>query len=137
MPIEEISKRLAEIRKDAGLSQDDFADIVGVSQAHISDLESGRRKPPPPLRTAICYKFAINEKWLEHGYGEKYSEKGVDNDVPKKVVYKTSETDSEASVAKITVPLKEYNELVVGKADADREVERLKKEIEQLSKETG
>ena len=68
---------------------------------------------------------------------QKHSEKGVETEDRKAVGYKTSETEAEASVAKITVPLKEYNELVVGKADAEREVERLKEEIKRLSKETG
>ncbi|MCH7650686.1 MAG: helix-turn-helix transcriptional regulator, partial [Nitrospinae bacterium] len=66
-----ISERLAEIRALVGFSQAEFAAKLGISQAHISDLESGRRKPPQPLRIAICYKFAINIKWLEDGDGER------------------------------------------------------------------
>ena len=38
--------RLSEFRKARQITQKDLADAVGVTQAYISNLESGKRKNP-------------------------------------------------------------------------------------------
>jgi transcriptional regulator with XRE-family HTH domain len=36
---------LKRLRKDAGRSQEDFADLAGIHRTYISDLERGARNP--------------------------------------------------------------------------------------------
>lgn len=38
-----MENRLKELRKAKGLTQEQFADIVGISQSYISDLEKGKK----------------------------------------------------------------------------------------------
>ena len=45
---------IARIRKARGLRQGDLADIVGVTQPHISRLESGDEGPPLSLFRSIA-----------------------------------------------------------------------------------
>jgi len=42
-------RRLREIRVSKGMSQTDLADASGVSNSHISRLESGSRWPRPAV----------------------------------------------------------------------------------------
>ena len=130
----QISERLAEIRKDAGLSQVAFAAKLGISQDHVSDLESGRRTPPEPLRIAICYKFAINPKWLEDGYGEKKAKLRVDSGSGNMGESKSSDSTSEGRVTEIKLPLEAYNQLLLEKAELEKRVKELEAE---RSKKSG
>jgi transcriptional regulator with XRE-family HTH domain len=40
--LEEVGKRLRELRKQKKMSQSDLADHIGVSRKHIGDIESGK-----------------------------------------------------------------------------------------------
>jgi transcriptional regulator with XRE-family HTH domain len=69
-----IGERFKEIRKDAGITQKTFAQSLGISQAHISGIESGESEPSKQLIKAVGSKFGINEKWLLDGDGAKISD---------------------------------------------------------------
>lgn len=43
-----------EIRKHIGLSQQKFADLIGVSVATLRNWEQGRRKPDGAARVLLC-----------------------------------------------------------------------------------
>jgi transcriptional regulator with XRE-family HTH domain len=40
-----LGANLKRLRKDAGRSQEDFADLAGIHRTYISDLERGARNP--------------------------------------------------------------------------------------------
>lgn len=40
--LEDVGKRLRELRKQKKMSQSDLADHIGVSRKHIGDIESGK-----------------------------------------------------------------------------------------------
>jgi transcriptional regulator with XRE-family HTH domain len=42
--IEQVGKRIQEIRKVRGMSQDDLGDKLGVTRSFISKLENGKKK---------------------------------------------------------------------------------------------
>ncbi len=50
--------KLMEIRKDRGFSQQNLADIIGLSVGCIAAIEQGRRKPL--LITAVRIAEALN-----------------------------------------------------------------------------
>lgn len=54
---------LEEIRIAEGLSVKELSIASGVSQTHIRDIESGRRKPS--LETAVKLAHALNKSILE------------------------------------------------------------------------
>ena len=52
--------KLRELRKERGVTLVELADALGVSQAYLSALETGRRSKPTPARVdQICAYFGI------------------------------------------------------------------------------
>jgi transcriptional regulator with XRE-family HTH domain len=41
-----LGERIRELRKSKGLTQEDFAELIGVEQKHVSRLELGKSFPP-------------------------------------------------------------------------------------------
>ena len=70
----EIRERCIQVRKDNNLTQQSFADKIGVSVGVISNIELSRAPVTNVVCNAICYKFGIREEWLLHGTGPMYQE---------------------------------------------------------------
>lgn len=64
--------RAKQIRKDAGLTQQQFADRLGVSKSTIESIEYGRREISERTFRDICRIFHVSENWLKTGEGEMY-----------------------------------------------------------------
>lgn len=64
--------RIKLIRKNAGLTQSQFAKSLGTVQNTITGYETGRRNPSGSAITLICREFNVNEEWLRTGVGEMY-----------------------------------------------------------------
>ena len=62
--------RIKEIRKEAGLTQADFATELGLGRQAVAFYEGGYREPAGPTINLVCDKFRINNKWLLTGEGE-------------------------------------------------------------------
>lgn len=73
-----IGKRIAEIRKLEGLSQEDFGKTIGLSRSIIGCYEKDIRNVSDRAIRDICINFNINEDWLKNGVGEK-------NTIPKEI----------------------------------------------------
>ena len=58
--------RTEEIRKQKGITQEDFAKTLGVSRQTISSLETGRYNPSIFLafKIAKCFQMAIEEIFI-------------------------------------------------------------------------
>lgn len=63
----EIGKRIEKSRKDHHYTQKEFAEHLGVTNAHISKLEKGITNPSDALIKLICRVFDVNEEWLRYG----------------------------------------------------------------------
>ena len=66
--------RIKKIRKDAGMTQQQFADRIGVSRNTIATYETSIRVPIEAIIVSICREFHVNEEWLRTGQGEMYME---------------------------------------------------------------
>jgi transcriptional regulator with XRE-family HTH domain len=53
-----------------GLSQEAFGKPIDISQAHISDIEAGKKTPSPKLIRSICKFYGVSEKWIVNGEGK-------------------------------------------------------------------
>lgn len=69
-----MNQRIAKIRDDAGLTQEKFAEKLGVTRNFIWQLESGSRSPGDRTIRDICKAFHVDEKWLREGTGDPYRE---------------------------------------------------------------
>ena len=68
----DIRERIMLIRKESKLTQQAFADTIGVSVGVISNIELGRAPVTRVVGIAICSKFHIREEWLFDGVGDMY-----------------------------------------------------------------
>ncbi len=74
-----VGERIKQIRGD--LSQQKFAETLGVSLHNIADLERGKTKKPNKfLLQQLERKFHINPHWLLTGEGEMYKESSTQTD---------------------------------------------------------
>lgn len=64
--------RIKEIRKDAGLSQQEFGKRIGLKTSTIAGYETGSRFPNGAVIQSICHEFHVSKEWLLTGKGEKY-----------------------------------------------------------------
>ena len=61
-----LKNNLKEIRKEKGISQQELADMVGVSRNTISSLETGQYEPTAKL--ALILSIALDKKFEEIFY---------------------------------------------------------------------
>lgn len=64
-----LGERIKFVRKNNHLSQIQFADLLGISQTHVSKIENGAENPSETLLLFISYKFAVNIQWLKSEQG--------------------------------------------------------------------
>ena len=69
-----MNERIKEIRKKEGLSQQKFADKLGIARGNIAAYEVGKNAPSDAAISLICSKFNVNEEWLRTGNGEMFKE---------------------------------------------------------------
>lgn len=57
---------------DGGLSQEKFAENLGVTGAAISRIEAGTRGVTDAIIKSICRTYGVDEAWLRTGEGEMF-----------------------------------------------------------------
>ena len=73
-------KRVSIYRKSTGMSQQKFADLIGVSRSYLGDIESERSEPSFNFLTTIVEKTNVSSDWILSGHGEMYRQVDVTND---------------------------------------------------------
>ena len=85
-----IGERIKHIRKSAGLTQQKFADTIGLKQNTVATFEMGKTSPSDRTIADICREFNVNRQWLETGIGEPFQSKSRDEEIAEiigKIVY--------------------------------------------------
>ena len=57
-------------KKKLELTQQEFADKLGIARNNIAGYETGKRSPSDAVVSLICAKFNVNEDWIRTGEGE-------------------------------------------------------------------
>ena len=70
--------RLKQVRKQLGLSQQDFGKALGVSNTAISKLENVENNVTDQMAKLICREFNVDYIWLTTGKGEMFSSDEVE-----------------------------------------------------------
>lgn len=65
-------ERIKKLRKALDLTQQEFADRIGVKRNTIANYETGRNNPVDSIISLICREFNVNEEWLRTGNGEMF-----------------------------------------------------------------
>lgn len=63
-------ERIKELRKHFNLTQQEFADRLGIKRGAVANYEIGRNVPIDAVIALICREFGVNENWLRYGEGE-------------------------------------------------------------------
>jgi len=61
------AERLAHVRVEQEITQEQLATWIGVTRPHVSNLESGRLVPSFLLFVAICDVLDVSADWLLWG----------------------------------------------------------------------
>lgn len=69
-----IGERLKKLRKEIGLTQQEFSDKIKVSRSNIATYEVGKNNPTDAVVNLICREFHVNETWLRTGKGEMFNQ---------------------------------------------------------------
>lgn len=70
-----MEERLRLLRKVLNLTQQKFADRLGVKRNTIANYETGRNVPIGSVFSLICKEFNVNEEWLRYGTGNMFIKK--------------------------------------------------------------
>lgn len=68
-----MNTRIKFLRKNSGLTQEKFAERIGLKQNSIALIESGKRNISDQTILSICREFGVREEWLRTGKGEMYA----------------------------------------------------------------
>lgn len=73
--------RIKKLRKELDLTQQEFADRIGVKRGGIANYEIGRNEPTDSVISLICREFNINESWLRTGEGAMFKKFSREQDI--------------------------------------------------------
>lgn len=62
-----IADRVRKARECAGLKQEEFAELVGMSRAGLARIEQGKGEPRRTTLIAIAFATGVSLDWLETG----------------------------------------------------------------------
>lgn len=76
-----MNERLKILRKYLHLTQQEFADKIGISRGNIAAYEVSKNAPSNAVLSLISKTFDVNENWLRTGEGEMFLEIGRDEEI--------------------------------------------------------
>ena len=68
--LNDISQKIKSIRLGNKLRQIDFAEMICISQSHLSRIESGQDYPSKAVIRLISLQFGIDENFLKEDFYE-------------------------------------------------------------------
>ncbi len=64
-----MNERIKKLRKALGLTQEKFAERLGIKRNTVATYEIGRNEPIDAVISLICREYGVNEVWLRTGEG--------------------------------------------------------------------
>ena len=64
--------RIKKVRKKLDLTQQEFANRIGIARGNIAAYEVGKNAPSDSVISLICREFNVSEEWLRNGTGEMF-----------------------------------------------------------------
>lgn len=82
-----MNERLKKLRKSLDLTQQEFADKIGIARGNIGAYEVGKNVPSDAVISLICKtdfsRGRVNENWLRTGEGDMFTEMSRDEQIEK------------------------------------------------------
>lgn len=76
-----MNNRIKLVRKALDLTQQEFAEHLGMKQNSIALIESGKRNISDRALLSICREFNVNEAWLRTGEGDMFVKRSRDEEI--------------------------------------------------------
>lgn len=76
-----MNERLKKLRKELDMTQQEFADRIGIKRNSLANYETGRNTPIDAIIVSICREFNVNENWLRTGEGEMFMGMSYDDEI--------------------------------------------------------
>ena len=78
-----MNERIKKLRRELDLTQQEFADKIGIKRGGIANYEVGRNEPTDSVISLICREFHVNEEWLRTGQGEMFLPSSREEEIAK------------------------------------------------------
>lgn len=78
-----MNERIKLLRKELNLSQELFADRLGLTKNYISLVENGNRNLSEQSQKILCSLYNVNEEWLKSGTGEMFCQIDKNDEISK------------------------------------------------------
>ena len=118
----QLREQLIQLRDKYGLSQQEFADRVGVSRQSVSRWESGKSVPSAKQAAALCAAFRLNAKAFLNG---RIEEEGAEADAAADLTAGSAEGAAVSSAAGAAVGAAPAAEAGENTAGADETLQGL------------
>lgn len=89
-----MNERIKTLRKMLDLTQQKFADRLGVKRNTVGQWEIGRNIPTDAVILSICREFNVNEDWLRTGKGEIFEQLTEQQKILKYTAFLLKDKDS-------------------------------------------
>ncbi len=76
-----LGERVRKLRKLKGLTQQEFADRIGIKRNSVATYEIGQSEPIGAVVSLICREFHVNETWLRTGEGEMFLPRTMSDEI--------------------------------------------------------
>lgn len=76
-----MNDRIKKVRTALGLSQQEFADRIGIKRGAVANYEVGRNEPIDAVISLICREFNVSERWLRTGDGDMFVQISRDKEI--------------------------------------------------------
>ena len=102
-----MNTRVKLIRKEAGLTQQDFANALNISKSTVESIEYGRREMSERTLKDICRVFKVSELWLRTGEGDMHPVRTREVEIAEMTaaMYKADESDFQYQLMKLIAQL--------------------------------
>lgn len=74
-------ERIKKLRKELGLTQQEFADRLNIKRGTMANYEIGRNVPIDAVISLICREFNVSETWLRTGDGEMFLQRSREDEI--------------------------------------------------------
>lgn len=76
-----MNERIKKVRKALDLTQQEFAERIGIKRNTVANYETGRNEPIDAVIALICREFNVSEEWLRTGEGEMFVQLSRDGEI--------------------------------------------------------
>lgn len=76
-----MKERIKTLRKELKLSQEKFAEAIGLARNSVTQIEMGTRNPGDRTIADIVRVFNVNETWLRTGEGDMFNPQSREDEI--------------------------------------------------------